>query len=133
MLSILMVIFLKGPIVGYICFKKETPELTQDECKSLILQIVIFTLAYLTSYHFCWILIGIMVNALWGVTVLLSVGVIPTALFFTLYNFFKLGNVPDKKKSNQKFLYIFNFIYLCCVPCFSCDCSWANRFWQKYC
>ena len=116
MLSILIVIFLKGPIVGYICFKKETPELTQDECKSWILQIFIFTLAYLTSYHFCWIVIGIMVNALWGVTVLLFVGVITTALFFTLYNFFKFVDVSDN--GTRKFLiYLTLFIPVVCLVC----------------
>ena len=116
MLSILMVIFLKGPIVGYICFKKETPEPTQDECKSWILQIVIFTLAYLTSYHFCWIVIGIMVNALWSVTVLLFVGVITTALFFTLYNFFKFADVSDNGTRNF-FIYLTLFIPVVCLVC----------------
>ena len=114
MLPILIVIFLKGLIVGCICFKKKTPKL--DKCKSRTLQIVIFMLAYLTSYHFCWIVIGIMVNALWSVTVLLSVGVITTALFFTLYSFFKFGNVPDNRTRNF-FIYLTLFIPVVCLVC----------------
>ena len=114
MLPILTVIFLKGLIVGCICFKKKTPKL--DKCKSRTLHIVIFTLAYLTSYHFCWIVIGIMVNALWSVTVLLSVGVITTALFFTLYSFFKFGNVPVNRTRNF-FIYLTLFIPVVCLVC----------------
>ena len=114
MLPILIVIFLKGLIVGCICFKKKTPKL--DKCKSRTLQIVIFMLAYLTSYHFCWIVIGIMVNAFWSVTVLLSVGVITTALFFTLYSFFKFGNVPDNRTRNF-FIYLTLFIPVVCLVC----------------
>ena len=118
MLSILIVIFLKGLIVGCICFKKKTPKL--DKCKSRTLQIVIFTLAYLTSYHFCWIVIGIMVNALWSVTVLLFVGVITTALFFTLYSFFKFGNDNNNANDNRTrnfFICLTLFIPVVCLVC----------------
>ena len=118
MLSILIVIFLKGLIVGCICFKKKTPKL--DKCKSRTLQIVIFTLAYLTSYHFCWIVIGIMVNALWSVTVLLFVGVITTALFFTLYSFFKFGNDNNNDNDNRTrnfFICLTLFIPVVCLVC----------------
>lgn len=114
MLPILIVIFLKALIVGCICFKKKTPKL--DKCKSRTLQIVIFMLAYLTSYHFCWIVIGIMVNALWGVTVLLFVGVITTALFFTLYNFFKFVDVSDNATRNF-FICLTLFIPVVCLVC----------------
>lgn len=114
MLPILIVIFLKALIVGCICFKKKTPKL--DKCKSRTLQIVIFMLAYLTSYHFCWIVIGIMVNALWGVTVLLFVGVITTALFFTLYNFFKFVDVSDNGTRNF-FICLTLFIPVVCLVC----------------
>ena len=114
MLPILIVIFLKALIVGCICFKKKTPKL--DKCKSRTLQIVIFMLAYLTSYHFCWIVIGIMVNALWGVTVLLFLGVITTALFFTLYNFFKFVDVSDNGTRNF-FICLTLFIPVVCLVC----------------
>ena len=118
MLPILIVIFLKGLIVGCICFKKKTPKL--DKCKSRTLQIVIFMLAYLTSYHFCWIVIGIMVNALWSVTVLLFVGVITTALFFTLYSFFKFGNDNNNDNDNRTrnfFICLTLFIPVVCLVC----------------
>ena len=116
MLLTLIVIFLTGPIVGYILFKKKIPKLhTQDECKSCILQIAIFTLAYLTSYHFCWIVIGIMVNALWSVTVLLFVGVITSALFFSLYNFFKFVGEEDDNRTRNFFIYLTLFIPVVCL------------------
>ena len=116
MLTILIVIFFKGLIVGCIFFKKKTPKL--DKCKSRTLQIVIFTLAYLTSYHFCWIVIGIMVNALWSVTVLLFVGVITTALFFTLYSFFKFGNDNDNDNRTRNFFICLTlFIPVVCLVC----------------
>ena len=114
MLPILIVIFLKGLIVGCICFKIKTPKL--DKCKSCTLQIVIFTLAYLTSYHFCWIVIGIMLNALWSVTVLLFVGVITTALFFTLYNFFEFVDVSYNRTRNF-FICLTLFIPVVCLVC----------------
>ena len=85
-LPALSLILLGGPFMGGVLFCKKKPKLKN---RSWRLQIVIFTLAYLSSYHFCWIVIGIMMNALWSVTVVLFVGVILTVLVFSLYNFFR--------------------------------------------
>ena len=45
-----------------------------------------------TSYHFCWLVIGIMINPVWGLTVLLIVCVSVVLLTFLLYQFFQEGN-----------------------------------------
>ena len=125
MLSFLIITFLKGPIVGCIWFiKKNKPNL--DKCKSKgqlfkrilekIPQIVsIFLWAYLTLYHFCWMVTGIMVHALWSVTVLLFVGVVITALFFALYFFFDQYDNSDNRGRNFCIIFIslfFPFVFL---------------------
>lgn len=114
MLSFLIITFLKGLTVGCIWFIKN--ELNLDDCKSQIMQKIlqigsIFLWAYLTSYHFCWMVTGIMVNALWSVTVLLFVGVIITALFFALQFFFKFCYDSENRLRNL-------FIILCCLTLF---------------
>ena len=84
-LPVLLLILLGGPLVGTVLFCTEKPDLKSLTRK---LQIVIFTLAYLSLYHFCWIVIGIMMNPLWSVTVVLFLGVILAVFVFSLYNFF---------------------------------------------
>ena len=41
----------------------------------------------MTCYHFCWIVIGVMMNALWGVSVVLLICVFIVVLVFILSNF----------------------------------------------
>ena len=53
------------------------------------LQITVFLCANLTVYHFCWLVIGVMVNALWGVTVLLFVCIFIASCIFAFYNYFR--------------------------------------------
>ena len=50
-----------------------------------LLQVVIFLCAHLTAYHFCWLIVGIMINPLWGVIVLLFVCVSVGAFIFAAY------------------------------------------------
>lgn len=109
-LSVPILILLGAPIVGIGLFFLKKPDL---QSRSWILQIVIFTLAYLTSYHFCWIIIGIMMNALWSVTVVLFLGVIMTVLFFSLYNFFR--HCQDSNNRIGDFL----FCLTMCIPVLS--------------
>lgn len=52
-------------------------------------RIVIYLLAPMTCYHFCWIVIGVMMNALWGVFVVLLVCVVIVVLVFIVSNFFQ--------------------------------------------
>ena len=44
----------------------------------------------LTGYHFCWLVIGIMINPVWGLTVCLMACIFVLALTFILYQIFKL-------------------------------------------
>ena len=44
----------------------------------------------LTVYHFCWLVIGIMINPVWGLTVCLMACIFVLALTFILYQIFKL-------------------------------------------
>lgn len=116
MLSFLIITFLKGPIVGCIWFiKKNEPNLNKWKSEGQLFkrilekipQIVsIFLWAYLTLYHFCWMVTGIMVNALWSVTVLPFVGVIITALFFALHFFFDFYNDSDNRGRNFCIIFI---------------------------
>lgn len=85
-LSILIIIMLEGLIAGGSCFLGKIPKL--DNCKSVALQIIIFMLASMTSYHFCWVVIGVLMNTLWGVTVFLFICVIIVVLVFVLYSYF---------------------------------------------
>ena len=120
MLSFLIITFLKGPIVGCIWFIKNEPNLNERKSKYQLFKrilkkippiVSIFLWAYLTLYHFCWMVTGIMVNALWSVTVLLFVGVIITALFFALQFFFKFCYDSHNRLRNF-------FIILCCLTLF---------------
>ena len=52
-------------------------------------RIVIYLLASMTCYHFCWIVIGVMMNALWGVSVVLLICVVIVVLVFIVSNFFE--------------------------------------------
>ena len=120
MLSFLIITFLKGPIVGCIWFIKNESNLNEWKSKDQLFKqilkkippiVSIFLWAYLTLYHFCWMVTGIMVHALWSVTVLLFVGVIISALFFALQFFFKF--CYDSNNQLRNF-----FIILYCLTLF---------------
>ncbi|XP_068728231.1 uncharacterized protein [Montipora capricornis] len=51
----------------------------------ILRRFVFFAWGNLTVYHFCWLVIGIMLNPIWGLIVLLFIGVIFAALFFAVY------------------------------------------------
>lgn len=85
-LSILTIIMLEGLIAGGSCFLAKIPKL--NNCKCVALQIIIFMLASMTSYHFCWVVIGVLMDTLWGVTVFLFICVVIVVLIFVLYSYF---------------------------------------------
>ena len=60
----------------------------EDEGFARSLRVVIFVCANLTAYHFCWLVVGIMINPLWGVIVLLFVCVSVAAFIFAVYIFY---------------------------------------------
>ena len=98
---ILIILLLEGLLMGVFlrdeCFSKQF--LPKRSCCKLSywLQIItgIFIWANLTAYHFCWLVIGIMLNTLWGVTVLLFVCVIIAAFIFTFYNYYYMTSEND--------------------------------------
>lgn len=57
-------------------------------CKLSLLQISTFIWACLTSYHISWLVIGIMVNALWGIAVLFFFCLIIVVFIFIIYSCF---------------------------------------------
>ena len=92
--AILVVVFLVGLLVGGFLKQGSFDGLdflpkTEHGCtKSLLLQLVIFVCANLTAYHFCWLVIGIMINPLWGLILLLFVCVSVAAFIFAAYIYF---------------------------------------------
>lgn len=81
-----------------------------NSCKLSWLQISIFMWANLTAYHFCWLVIGIMLNTLWGVTVLLFVCVIIAAFIFTFYNYYYMTSENDFSCHNFLFVQLSAFL-----------------------
>lgn len=63
------------------------PIVYRSSCCLGKLEFSIFLWANLTAYHICWLVIGIMINALWGVIVLLFVCVSIAATIFAVYNY----------------------------------------------
>ena len=101
--AILVVIILEGLLSGVLLKKGSFHALNflprrEDGCKARLLQVVIFVCANLTAYHFCWLIVGIMINPLWGVTVLLFVCVSVAVFIFAVY----IYSFNDKK---TKFLF----------------------------
>lgn len=99
-LAILLIIPLSGLSFGC-CFKPKTGNQdnqnnqsnndnnNQNSPISPAARIVIYLLAPMTCYHFCWIVIGVMMNALWGVSVVLLICVVIVVLVFLVSNFFE--------------------------------------------
>ena len=82
------VIFIEGLVWGIIITKKSFPEFEFLSKKVSGLQIAVFLCANLTVYHFCWLVKGVMINALWGVIVLLFICIFIAASIFAFYNYF---------------------------------------------
>ena len=88
-LAILLIIPLSGLSFGC-CFKPKTGNQdNQNNQISPAARIVIYLLAPMTCYHFCWIVIGVMMNALWGVSVVPLICVVIVVLVFIFSNFFE--------------------------------------------
>lgn len=51
----------------------------------LVAKIGMFLWANLTMYYFCWLVIGIMINPLWGITVLLVISVVIAVTVFLVF------------------------------------------------
>ncbi|XP_068690865.1 uncharacterized protein [Montipora foliosa] len=78
-------------ILGFLFF--ESLVLFCLDCRGgeddLLLRFVTRTAANLSLYHFCWLVVGIMTNPIWGLVVLLAVLFFCLALTFALFMIFK--------------------------------------------
>lgn len=89
---ILVIIFVEGFLMGVFvnneCFPVNFLPEKSTCCKCVsVLQLGVFLWANLTGFHFCWLVIGIMINALWGLTVLLFVFLVIAVSVFIVYNY----------------------------------------------
>ena len=71
-------------VVSVCCFKSPSC----CTCGSLV-NALIKIIANLTVYHFCWLVIGIMINPIWGLAVLLIVSFYCVVLAYALYKIFE--------------------------------------------
>ncbi len=85
---ILSLISVEGLVMGLALGKKRFHFLPKNKLnKKRLVKLSIFLWANLTTYNFCWLVIGIMVNTLWGFTVLLVICVVIAATVYSVYNF----------------------------------------------
>ena len=81
---ILGVIFVEALIMPMVARKRWFKVLPKNKkCE----KVVVFMWGNLTAFHFCWLVVGIMINTLWGFTVLLVISVVISAFVFTIYIF----------------------------------------------
>ena len=80
-------------LVSICCFK--SPDCCT--CDSLI-NVLIKIIANLTVYHFFWLVIGIMINPIWGLAVLLIGSFLCVSLAYALYKIFETGECCDIKQ-----------------------------------
>ena len=69
------------------------------ECGYFCLPIVVIS-TIVMSYHFCWLMTGIMLNPTWGLTVALLASVILAAFMYAVYLYLKTDKT-DKTKVNK--------------------------------
>ena len=86
-----------------------------DTCKDHVEVFIVIFSSILLSYHLSWLLVGIMINPLWGITVLLLACLFVVMGTFLLYQIFDRDNAQGKKGS---FLLI-----VMCVALFFGGCS----------
>lgn len=81
---ILVVIFFEAILASCLIVRKSWFDFGKEtnQCE------IAFTFIWgnLTAFHVCWLVIGIMINPLWGVTVLLAICIITSAIVFAVYN-----------------------------------------------
>ena len=90
-------ITVEGVVMGPALRKKYFRFLPQNE---LLGKVVIFLWTNLTLYYFCWLVIGIMVNPLWGFTVLLVICVVIAATVFVVYQYISFYDPQSSCKRN---------------------------------
>ena len=71
----------------------------------------IFMWGNLSAFQCCWVVVGIMINTVWGFTVLLVISVILSSIVFAIYNFLQAR--ARSGADNVKFMFI------CAISLFS--------------
>ncbi|XP_022794388.1 uncharacterized protein LOC111333135 [Stylophora pistillata] len=82
---ILGVIFVEALIIMPMVAKKRWFKVLPENKKCE--KVVVFMWGNLTAFHFSWLVVGIMINTLWGFTVLLVISVVISAFVFAIYIF----------------------------------------------
>lgn len=84
---ILLLIFVEGLVLVLvsICARKKYKFIPENTAIELVARVGIFLCANLTMYYFCWLVIGIMINPLWGITVLLVFSVVIAVTVFLVF------------------------------------------------
>ena len=78
----------EGAVFGCIKIFKSSDRCSMP-CNSLV-KVIMGICANLSTYHFCWLVIGIMISPTWGLAVLLIVGVFVSALTYFLRKIFEV-------------------------------------------
>ena len=94
---IVLLITVEGLVMGLAVGKKYFRFLPENETLG---KVGIFLWTNLTLYYFCWLVIGIMVNPLWGFTVLLVICVVIAATVFVVYQFISFYDPQSSCKRN---------------------------------
>ena len=93
---ILGVIFAEALIVPFVAREKWFRFLSEKKkCKKLF----VFMWGNLTAIHICWLVVGIMINTLWGFTVLLVISVVISSFVFAIYVFLCSTNAASERAS----------------------------------
>jgi len=90
-------ITVEGVVMGPALRKKYFRFLPENETLG---KVGIFLWTNLTLNYFCWLIIGIMVNPLWGITVLLVICVVIAATVFVVYQFISFYDTQSSCKRN---------------------------------
>ena len=88
---IIVLITVEGLVMGLAVRKKYFRFLPESETLG---KVGIFLWTNLTMYYFCWLVIGVMVNPLWG-TVLLVICVVIAATVYVVYQFISFYDHPQ--------------------------------------
>ena len=94
---IVMLITVEGLVMGLAVRKKYFRFLPENETLG---KVGIFLWTNLTMYYFCWLVIGIMINPLWGFTVLLVICVVIAATVYIVYQFISFYDPQSSCKRN---------------------------------
>ena len=104
---IVVLITVEGLIMGLALRKKYFQFLPENEYCHWFLpktetlgKVGIFLCTNLTMYYFCWLVIGIMINPLWGSTVLLVICVVIAATVYVVYQFICFYDPQSSWKRN---------------------------------